>query len=213
MFFEKKLKTHLLFGGNVGVVTGYGGLIVIDFDDADYQKEKDGLLPKTFTCRSAGKGLKHFYYLLKGDMISKIGIGLEKRLCDIQASKSPITCPPTSIKEKCYSVINDCPIAEIDYSLISKIFGIGLQKSWLKREIDFEPHPLKVEEAIAALIRLGIRRAKSKRFHCPFHESNGSGNLVIWPSGAIRCFHCNRFFNDAAHFENFYKKTSKELMI
>ena len=73
MFFEPKLRNHLLKGGNVGVVTGYGNLIVVDFDDADYQKEKAKLLPKTFTVTSAGKGLQHHYFILEGEMISKIG--------------------------------------------------------------------------------------------------------------------------------------------
>ena len=79
LFFEPKLRNHLLKEGNIGVICGYGGLIVIDFDDADYQKEKENLLPKTFTCKSAGKGLKHFYYILKGDMIKKKGLDACKK--------------------------------------------------------------------------------------------------------------------------------------
>ena len=74
MFFEPKLINHIQRGGNVGVSTGFGRLIVIDFDFAEYQKEKEGLMPNTFTTKSAGKGLKHFYYLLKGEMFAKIGV-------------------------------------------------------------------------------------------------------------------------------------------
>ena len=68
-FFSKKLNNHIENGGNYGICTGYGNLIVIDFDDEAYQKKKSPLLPKTFTVKSAGKGLKHFYYVLKGKMI------------------------------------------------------------------------------------------------------------------------------------------------
>ena len=226
MYFEPKLLNHLLRGGNLAAICGFGNLIVIDFDDADFQKEKEALMPKTFTCRSAGKGLKHFYYILKGDMIKKVGLDscgkcknpnlisktkketddymlfcegcnkwvLAVRMADIQANKSPITCSPSSINGKIYAVVDDAPIQEIDYETLSKIFGIELQKRHLKGEINYEPQPLKVQEAIDTLKRLGVKRARANRFHCPFHESNGSGNLCIFPSGKIKCFHCD-FFN------------------
>jgi len=207
--FEPKLLNHLSKDGNLAAICGYGNLIVIDFDDADFQKEKEPLMPKTFTCRSAGKRLKHFYYILKGDMISKIGIGVDKRLCDIMGIKSPITCPPSSINGKIYSVVDESEIKEIDYDTLSKIFGIGLQKRHLKGEINYEPQPLKVQEAVETLKKLGVKRARSNRFHCPFHESNGSGNLLIHCDGAIRCFHCNKFFKNAHNFEVFYNKHFK----
>src|SRR3990167_4594121 len=209
-FFQPKLLNHLLRGGNAGVICGYGNLIVIDFDDLDYQNEKAPLLPKTFTCRSARKGLKHFYYILKGDMISKIGIGVDKRLCDIMGNKSPINCPPSSINGKIYFVVDETPIQEIDYETLSKIFGIGLQKRHLNTEINYEPQPLKVQETIDTLKRLGVLRAKANRFHCPFHESNGSGNLCIFPSGKIKCFHCDFSFASAKSFENYFNKRKKE---
>jgi len=206
MFFQPKLLNHLLKGGNIGVICGKGNLIVVDFDNADYQKEKEPLMPKTFTCRSAGKGLKHFYYILKGDMISKIGMGIDKRLCDIQADKSPITCPPSSINGKLYSVVDDTPIQEIDYETLSKIFGIGLQKRHLKVEINYESQPQKVQEAIDTLKRLGVKRATANRFHCPFHESNGTGNLGIMPDGKLKCFHCGFSFASSKSFENYFNK-------
>src|SRR3990167_2237998 len=147
-FFQPKLLNHLAKNGNIGLICGFGNLIVVDFDDLDYQNEKAPLLPKTFTCRSAGKGLKHFYYILKGDMISKITIDLSdidkkisktsdknKRLCDIMGNKSPITCPPSSINSRIYAVTDDVPIQEIDYETLSKIFDDGLRKRKLKVEI------------------------------------------------------------------------------
>ena len=204
--FEPKLLNHLLQGGNLAAICGFGNLIVIDFDDADYQKEKSPLLPKTFTCRSAGKGLKHFYYILKGDMISKIAIGIDKRLCDIMGNKSPITCPPSSINGKLYAVVDESEIKEIDYESLSKIFGVGQRKRELKGEINYEPQPKKVQEAIDTLKQLGVKRAKANRFHCPFHESNGSGNLAVMPSGMIKCFHCGKCFQNAIHFQNYFNK-------
>ena len=205
-FFEPKLRNHLLRGGNCGIICGFGNLIVIDFDDADYQLQKASLLPKTFTCKSAGKGLKHFYYILKGDMISKIGIGLDKRLCDIQADKSPITCPPSSINSKCYSVVDNAPIAEIDYETISRIFEINLLKKHLKGEISYEPSPEKVQQMIDILLKLKVERKGKTRFACPFHESNGSGNLVVLPNGKSYCHHCSRTFSNPLNFKRYFEK-------
>ncbi len=74
MFFEPKLIKHIESGNNVGVCTGFGNLIVIDFDDKEFQDKKAHLLPKTFTVRTACKRLKHMYYNLEGDMISRRGI-------------------------------------------------------------------------------------------------------------------------------------------
>ena len=205
MFFEPKLRNHVLNLGNVWVICGYGNLIVIDFDDADYQKEKERLLPKTFICKSAGKGLKHFYYILKGDMISKIGIGLDHRLCDIQANKSPITCPPSIINRKSYDVINDAPIAEIDYETISRIFQINLLKKHLNGEINYEPSPEKVQQMIDILLNLKVERKGKTRFACPFHESNGSGNLAVLPDGKSYCHHCNRTFSNPLNFKKYFE--------
>ena len=97
MFFEPKLQNHILNGGNVGICTGYGNLIVIDFDDEAYQNLKEKLLPKTFTIRTAGKGLKHFYYLLNGEMIKSVGIGIENRVCYILAAAKGAVIPPSVI--------------------------------------------------------------------------------------------------------------------
>ncbi len=78
MFFENKLLNHLNNGGNIGVVTGINSLIVIDFDDKEYQDLKVRLLPKTFVTKSANKRLQHRYYLLEDKMIKKIGIDYVK---------------------------------------------------------------------------------------------------------------------------------------
>lgn len=94
MFFEPKLLTHLRFGNNIGICTGINSLIVIDFDDKEYQDLKVPFLPPTFTVLSAGKRLKHLYYHLIGEMIAKVGVdkhvlnGLEMSLNDYQMLKA-----------------------------------------------------------------------------------------------------------------------------
>ena len=70
-FFHEKIVNH---NGNYGICTGYGGLIVIDFDSKDYYNQVGHKLPPTFTVLSAGKRLPHMYYILKGQMFKKIGV-------------------------------------------------------------------------------------------------------------------------------------------
>ncbi len=74
MFFEPKLNTHLFLNCNIGICTGIGSLIVLDFDDKEYQELKVPQLPQTFTVITAKKRLKHLYYHLQGEMISGVGI-------------------------------------------------------------------------------------------------------------------------------------------
>ena len=201
-FFEPKLLNHLAKGGNMGVVTGIGGLIVIDFDDKAYQDTKDWLLPKTFTVRTAGKGLKHMYYILLDPMIKKVGIGLEPRVCDIQANRSGVVCPPSSINGRFYEVLSDIRIATIDYAILSRIFEIrGFNGVQTKEYAKEKAQPEKVKEAIEYFRKIGIKRAKERHFQCPFHSSTNGSNLYVGDDGFIFCFHCMRHWNDIADFK------------
>jgi len=56
---QSELVAWLFKGQNYGVVCGYGGLVVIDIDNKDFDTSK---FPKTFVVRTGGGGL-HFYYL------------------------------------------------------------------------------------------------------------------------------------------------------
>lgn len=69
---NQKLKNHIDGGGNVGVISGYGNLIVIDCDRPELLDELTEKLPKTLTEKS-GKGFHKFYILKKtedeGDLV------------------------------------------------------------------------------------------------------------------------------------------------
>ena len=191
MFFESKLLNHIFKGGNIGIVTGIDSLIVIDFDDKDYQNLKIKLLPKTFVTKSANKGLQHRYYFLDDKMIKKIGIDYVKcaycngkgifpnvgrncpmcgkrkfslhksskcyRLADIQAKGYGAVCPPSHIKDKCYSVVDDKPIAYIDCKTLNKVFGIKEFKEARKRSFKTEEiQPKKIQEILDGKILFKI---------------------------------------------------------
>lgn len=214
MFFENKLLNHISNGGNIGICTGYNNLIVIDFDVKDYQDLKEPMLPKTFTVKTAIKGLHHLYYFLDGVMIRKIGIGLDPRLADIQAGKDGIVIPPSTIKDKCYTIVNDRPIAHIDCKTLNRVFGIkDFKESRRKKFKEEEPQPKKIQEAINLFKQLGIKRTNHRHFKCPFHRMSGAGNLWVGCSGSIYCFHCLGWWKNANDFKAKWQEVNGDIVI
>jgi len=238
-FFESTLISHILRGGNVGICTGFGKLIVIDFDELSYQQEIEHNLPRTFTVKSAGKQLKHFYYHLNGEMVAKQGLDrcvyhgkvlsssdhldlkasismarwreLEEkgtlevsRKCDIQAGRCGVTCPPSKIDSRFYSVIDDSSITEIDCDTLSKIFGIKDFRQPKAQGSYNEPQPEKIQEAINLMKELKVERRVGRHFKCPFHNMKGKGNLFIFDDGSIFCFNCGFHANSPRHFKRLY---------
>lgn len=213
-FFEEKLITHIRAGGNVGVCTGYGRLIVIDFDNAQYQKLKEKLLPRTFTIKTAGKGLKHFYYLLKGEMIKKIGIGLENRICDIQAGRCGVMTSPSKIGRRFYSVVEDRAIEEIDRDLLTEVFNIkSFRRPSNRINNSNEIFPEKIQETIELLLKLGVPRTKGRHFKCPFHNMEGAGNMHVNSDGGLYCFHCMRGYSSAKDFKSKWEAKNGGIVI
>ncbi len=215
MFFEPKLLKHIRFGGNVGIITGVNSLIVIDFDDKAYQNAKARLLPKTFTVRSAGKGLRHMYYYLKGDMIKKIGIdNADKvRVADIQAGRYGAVCPPSKVNRRYYSVVDNSPISEITKTRLAEVFG--LDKLKVKKYISHKRYqdkgePELVRKTLSLFKLLGLERSSRLAFKCPFHESVNGACLTVMPTSHIYCFHCQRYFPDYEEFAIEYFRVVKK---
>lgn len=238
-FFEEKLTNHIAKGGNVGICTGFGNLIVIDFDDKDFQQQLEHKLPRTFTVKTAVKQLKHFYYHLGGEMIARQGLdkviyfgkeislrdfqdlkrsvsmarlrelqeqhNLEiSRILDIQAGRCGVTCPPSKIDSRFYSVIDETPIQSIDVSTLSEIFGLDNFKQ-PKQYGEFNiPQPKKIQEAINLMKELKIQQTGPRHYKCPFHKMSGKGNMHIFDDGSIFCFNCQFHANSAQHFKRIY---------
>ena len=186
-FFHEKLIAHK---GNYGVCTGYGNLIVLDFDEIDFYNTVAGKLPPTFTILSAGKRLPHMYYLLEGDMFKKIAIMDQdkKVLCDIQADRVGVVGPGSKIDRKYYNVANNKKIAQISFKELTTVFDIKpkYRKEYTGPTID---SGLLVDRTIVALHKLGIKRTGGNNYQCPFHDSNNEKSLTVLPNGRIYCFH------------------------
>lgn len=191
-FFHTKIIDHLKANGNIGLCTGVGGIVVIDFDDYKFYESVRKLLPYTFTTTSAGKRAPHYYYILKGDMIRKIGIdnARGKRVADIQADRSGVICPPSSVNRRYYELHNDIPISDISFKLISAIFKVVAKKPTKYTGT----HKTLDNGALNAVVKLlekhNVTRTKELHFKCALHDMDGQGNLVLFPDGILHCFHC-----------------------
>ena len=195
------LLNHLRSDGNYGVVTGYGNLIVLDFDSEKYYLSKKNLLSPTFTIRTALSRLPHYYYILKGEPISKVGIDDEtgKRVCDIQSNGAGIVAPNSCIDRKYYDVVHDLPIKEIRLEKLVKIFKLDEpRKAKMKLFLDkTKCCPEKVKESINYLKFKRFIQIKYRHFRCPLHEMKGSGNLYVGDTGSVYCFHCKKYAKNA----------------
>lgn len=199
-FFDERLLNH---PKNYGVCTGFGNLIVLDFDDAQYHESCKGKLPPTFTVRTANKQLPHMYYYLEGDMIKKESVTCKttgKTLLDIQASKVGVIGPGSTINRRFYEVINDRPIATIKLSLLQSIFPFKAQTYVEYTGPLSEDSPVKVKLALNLMKLLKVVQTKHLLFKCPFHPMEGKGNLSVMDSGRIHCFHEQKTWNTAYHF-------------
>ena len=226
-FFHSRLDEHLKRKGNYGIVTGFGNLIVIDFDDLDYYNSMAHKMPPTFTVRSAGKRLPHLYYILTGsEMFKKYGVDAEcnelnefievtensrsqilsnsskhsiKRVCDIQAARSGVVGPGSSVNRRYYTIDVDVPIAEITLKTLQNLFNFNPQQ---RKEYtgDSKPSPEAVKKSQLVLKQLKVLRTTATHYKCPYHAMSGKGNLFIYPDGAIYCFHESKHWRDGNHF-------------
>lgn len=207
-WYDDRLQDHIQSGKNYGVVTGYGNLIIIDFDDKDYYDSKKDLLPETFTVQTACKRLFHKYYILKGKRIKKIGIDInEKRVCDIQSNGTGIIGATSKIGKNYYDISVDKSIATISFKQLNEIFELDLinqkKKNYeAKTKLMMEKgkvYPEKISKTIRELQSMGLAQKRDRHFNCPLHESQGGDCLHVMDNGSIFCFHCQSWFSNVNH--------------
>ena len=113
------MKEWLLKGNNVGVIAGFNNLVVVDYDNQEVQDKAIQDLPASLTVRTGSGGL-HVYYKATGitSQPNKFKI-LDKNnntLVDVQGRGTQVLCPPSIHPNgNEYELVNDLPIAEIDY--------------------------------------------------------------------------------------------------
>ena len=202
-FDDPKLLDWISKGGNVGVVCGYGNLIGIDFDDLEtYTKYKDKL-PKTLIVKTGSKEehKQHFYFISKSGKTDSFKIlnKTKDTLIDVQASGKQLVIPPSIHPEtkKAYFILNDSPIAEIDYEEIKAIFEPLLEEK-NKPEIKVKTERSQIVDEIKSKIKVSDvlsefgSDTRKNPTQCPFHSSKGGKSLSFNDSLEVwHCFHCD----------------------
>lgn len=97
---------HEGYGGVAVVCGAVSRLVVLDFDDPDLASEFRHLFPdlsQTYTVRSGGRGLPHFYWRLPPDLViaSKSIQG-----ADLRGEGAYVVAPPTCVDSRLWGVEN-----------------------------------------------------------------------------------------------------------
>jgi hypothetical protein len=212
--FSEWIISHEKYGVLCG---GLNKLCVIDFDDATMQQNilDDGVLPPTFTVRTARKKLLHLYYYLDNDIKSgPIKNEENKTLADVQFERRQVIGPGSRIPSgQTYDVVNDIPITKISAEIIHKALdGYNFSKT---QEVlqsvadgltldDFRPkfsdnslQDIKNKLRISEVLREAGIPVKGSRGNtrCPFHNSVGGKCLSYDDSrdgGLWNCFNCGK---------------------
>lgn len=208
-YYEGPFLRHLQAQGNYGVVSSYGNLVMVDFDDKEYMESTMPQLPKTFTVQTAKSRLYHLYYILKGEPISKIGIDGKDghRLADIQSNHAMVVGPGSMIDRRYYEIVRDVPISELSYDTLKDVFNVTEKEYTPKLLLDKEfSDPKAMQESVNQLRDMGLIQKRRRNFICPFHDHhNDGGNLTVLPDGALWCFHCEKYWKSPEQLRGILK--------
>jgi hypothetical protein len=216
---DEKLLKWLDESNNYGVIGGFGNLIIIDFDNKEFQEKIIPYLPKTFTVKTGGGGL-HKYFITDEPKSFKILDDKKNTLADIQGIGKQVVAP-NSIHPNGnnYLVLDNSNIAKLSFKSLQLIF-----KDYIKKKDSFRPDY--DEDEITKIIkgRLSIPDLMGKAGYdltrnptmCMLgHDSKGkkcfSYNDNLW-----YCFHCDEggdIFNFVmAHNNCNFIEAKKKLM-
>lgn len=125
------LNEHIANGGNYGILTGVGNLLVIDFDSREFQDKLFKVLPPTFTVKTAGKELYHLYYQIDKPFTKRpIRDSDGKTVADLQCVGAYVVAPNSANGSRKYKVVFDIPIAKVSYDILKKLFPkVFIEKS------------------------------------------------------------------------------------
>lgn len=193
---DEKIIKFLDKNNTYGIVTGYGNLIVLDFDNPEFQNKIEPQLPKTFTIKTAGKGLHHKYYFIDNPESFKILDINKNTLMDGQGKGKQVVAPNSIINNKKYEIIDDIPINNITKIELSNILKpyINIDKQIEKenqKEKDTDCQDIKRKISIPDLLQsFGIDTSQNPT-ECPLHSSV-KGKCLSFNNDVWYCFHCEK---------------------
>lgn len=189
-FNDVDLQNWLKAGNNVGLVTGFGDLLVVDFDDKDFQDKYEDLLPKTLTQQS-GSGGHHLIYKTDNPESLKILDENKRTLADIQGEgKQIIVAPSIHPNGQAYKFVNDEPIAFLPIAQLKALFAKYLKEDTYTGS--GYSKDLKKPNLRSVLSEYGVNTATNLTA-CPWHSSKG-GKCFSFDDGkgVWKCFHCDK---------------------
>lgn len=130
---SQTLMDHLNYGGNYGVIGGYGGLVVVDIDNGSFIDTLRDAFPKTFTVQTR-KGVHLYFTITDRDGISSRAMSCQKsgeRVGDIKGGsregckgRGYVVCPGSIHPEGIlYDVIVEKEITSISKEEFTSILN------------------------------------------------------------------------------------------
>jgi hypothetical protein len=128
-----KLTNFLKLNYNYGVLTGFGKLVVLDFDNLKIWRILSKKLPRTFTVLS-GSGLYHLYFSMDKTTSFKILDENKNTLIDIQGKgKQVVGANSIHPNGNIYDIYCDQDIQFFSYDELLNILKRELPKKWTYR--------------------------------------------------------------------------------
>ena len=208
--WNSSLVKHLEEGGMYGVQINNSlvdgkYLLVIDFDNREFQDKVINQFPKTFTTSSGSKKNCLHLWFSTDKIEKKFAILNEegKTLADVLGEHGQIVAPGSFHPGgSTYRVVNDMPITFIPYDEVLKIL-----KPYMKKidkvvaaapRISYGSNSFYNEvrskiNVIDVLNKLGIDTQNS-RTNCPFHDSE-SHECLSFTEKVWNCWHCGKSGN------------------
>lgn len=132
----EEIKEWLNMNSRYGVLCGINNLVVVDFDNKEFQEEAIKHLPETFSVRTARKKLLHLYYYTNTPKSWKCLDKDKNTLCDIQGEGRQVIGAGTIVSGVgTYEVVKDIPITYIPIETLESILPNNSQRTTNTKEI------------------------------------------------------------------------------
>jgi P4 family phage/plasmid primase-like protien len=195
-FDDPKFVQWLEEGNNYGVVGGFGKLLIVDFDNKDFEEEYLPKLPETLTIQTGGGG-KHLYYFIDDAHSFKLLDKHKNTLADIQGrGKQVVGAGSLHPSGEYYKVDRDLPIATITLKMLRIIFSkhIAREKDQLKNEWDGDKLVDKIKDrvSISSLLADYGYNTSTNPTSCKLGHGSKGGKCFSFSEcdNLWNCFHC-----------------------
>jgi len=117
--------------GNLGIIFGHKNLFAIDIDSKEFLAEimEKGILPLTFTVKTALKQLPHYYFISNEPLENCILFFNGQRVGELRAKNQQCVIPSSEIDSKQYEVWNDAEICLVNKKEFLKILEPYIKKN------------------------------------------------------------------------------------